>query len=431
MCLLKMKMNNRILARNFLNFGNFSVLNSQLTAKKRSLLNRLIKLVLFLNAAKLIVISLGFWLAGLPSLRMYLIEFLLFEETYQRAFDVCICILHVGVYRCFCYWSSLNSNPRALESFRFLFISDLQKSVKDLQQVYWRRYRLNRELTEKFLAAYRLFCFLSLPAIVAYGMFVFFIISRCLYHSFFTVCLTYFLSLGLFFFTLTLSSYLLLDFFAVPRFILVFLSTEFLILRASAIDQLINRLIKPQNASERRSKSEKQKKRVFEALHLMNDFFRQFKQMNTVLDLSFARILLGFYSVLFFIPYFLFFAENQLAMKILLSVTVITIFSLCFSISIYNDRLKRQASFFFDFGFNFGFEFIKFYTLSFHRLDHPSGEHRLLCSVVHQRHCSQNFAKQRPLNEQPSSEHIAHVLWNRILLPVHPRGVTSTITLSS
>ena len=321
-------------------FGNFTVLQPQRSTKERSLLNRLIKLLLFLNAAKLIAISLGYWLFGLANLRMYLIEFLFFEENYQRLFDWGICILHVGFYQCFSYWTTLDSNIEALESFRFVYTSKLQEPVKDLRRFYWKRYRLTNEMTDRFLAIYRFFCFISQPTIVAYAIAVFLILSRCVYHSFLSVDLAYFSSLGLLFFAATFGSYLLLDLFAVPRIILVYLSAEFLIFRVKAINRLLRRCKKQSPGI---SRFEEQMC-LFKVLNHTNDFFRQFKQIISVLDLSFSKMLLGFFTIIFVAPYFLIFAENYVGMKLLLSVTVITIFTLLVLISIYNDRLRRQVS---------------------------------------------------------------------------------------
>ena len=336
-----MDLNNQTFVRNFLNFGNFTLFNLQLSPKKRSLLNCLIKLILFINAAKTIAICLGSWLARSSVLRMYLIDALLFEANYQRLFDVGFSLVNVGLFVSFRYWSNLNAKINSLESFNFLFIS------KDLYRYYRQRYRLDKELSDKFLATYRLFSFLYSPIITAYDIFVFTVVARCFYNSFYTVSLAYFLSVGLFFFVLTVTAYLLLNVFVVSRFFLVLLSTEFLILRAKAIDRLLfNKILKTKLSSNRPLiKSRKRQKSLLGALRLIDDFFRQFRQINSVLDSLFSKILLGAYLILFGIPYFLIFAQNQLEMKLLLSAISVTVFSLCFSISVYNDRLRKQASY--------------------------------------------------------------------------------------
>ena len=335
-----MKLKNQTLVGNFLHFGNFSVFNPQLSATKRSFLNRLIKLILLFNAVKIVAISLGFWLVHLTQLRMYLIEVVLFEENYQRVFDVGLTIVQIGFLYCFSFWSNLN--PNQLESFDFLFISTL----KDLYRSYQQRYQLDKALTADFLTAYSIFFLFSSPTIVVYGVFIFVVIARCLYKSFYVVSLGYFLSLGLFFFAFTLASYLLLVVFVVPQFILVLVSTEFLILRARKIGRLVfSRFSKTKFTSNwRHVRFGKQKHAIAEVLHLMNDFFRQFRMINFVLDSSFSRILLGAFFVLFAIPYFLVFAENQFGMKLFLFTICFTFFLICFSISVYNDRLRRQVA---------------------------------------------------------------------------------------
>ena len=340
-----MNLNNQVLANNFLNFGNFSLFNPQLSTRKRFLLNRLIKLVLLFNAIKIIVIFLSTWLAGQPNLRMFLIEAVLFDENYQRVFDVGISLVHVGFFHCFSFWINLNAKSKSLESFRFLFISH----PKDLYQSYRQRYQLDRALTDQFLAVYRLFFRFLTPVIFAFSAFLFVVVGRCYYQSFYVVSLAHFLSSGLLLFAITISAYLLMVVFVVPRFVLVLLSTEFLILRAKAIERLLfDRFPKTKISSKwRLHKLSKQTESIAEVLALINNFFRQFKEINFVLDSSFSRILFGAGFILFAIPYFLVFAKNEIEMKLLLSATCFAVFSLCFSISIYNDRLRRQASHFF------------------------------------------------------------------------------------
>ena len=330
-----MDLNANALLKNYLCFGNFGLFNPQ-SSSKGKLINRLIKLVAFFNAFKLIIIVSGAWFGQLD-LKLYLIEIYLFDEYYQRLLDVEIVIVHVGFCLGFSYWSSLNGHTRSLESFNFLLILN----TKDLHR--YESYRLDKQSTSRFLATYHFACLSLRLLVAAHYIFVFAAISRCLYHSFYAVNSTYFFSAALSLSVITLIGYLLLLFFTLSKFVLLLLSVEFLILCVKTVDIRMCHFIRTGLISISRQKSKKQKTNLFKAFHpLLNDFCQQFKLINSVLDSSISIILLGGF-LLNLIAYFLVFIRNSLAIRLSLSVLMTAAFLFHFSFSLYNDRLRRQV----------------------------------------------------------------------------------------
>ena len=75
------------LLKGYLSFGNFEVFNCHIFSKRK--VNRLIKLLAFFKAFKLVVIVLAACL-GYPQLKLYLIDLYLFDENKQKFVDVAI-----------------------------------------------------------------------------------------------------------------------------------------------------------------------------------------------------------------------------------------------------------------------------------------------------------------------------------------------------
>lgn len=334
-----MALNGNPLVNGYMNFGQFDLFKSSgFLTRKRLVINRLINLLIFFNASKFLVILLAEWFEHFD-LKPFLIDLFLFDYNQQKLIDVSISIIHIGCCAGFSYWSSLAEKVSSLESFRFLLLHH----SKDR---YRQRYHLDRKSTDKFLAAYRFGCLFLWPLMAAYYILVLAAILRCLCESFSSASLIYFLSVGLPLSVITLFDYLLLVLFVIPKFILLLLSTEFLVLRVKAINSLIcSRFIgtKPPSIS-RPMKWRKQKATTLKILRLLNDFCRQFKEVNSVLDSCISPILLGAYILLFFIPYSLIFVEIVLGMRLILSVLIVAIYLFCFFTSICNDRLRKQVS---------------------------------------------------------------------------------------
>ena len=328
------------LVGSWLNFGQFEPFNPQLSAwfsSKRKSLNCLIRFIVFFSAFKYAIILLATWL-GYPDLKLILIELYLLDENLQKFFDIGILGTQLGVYLGYSYGIGLDEKASTLDSFKFLLVPD---NPKDLSR-YKQRYQLDRRSTDKFLSVYRFACLCIRLLIVAYSSFFLAVVLRCLYHSFYTVCLTYFLSIGLPLSVPTLIAYLLLTVYSVSRFVLLPLSAEFLIHRLRAINALIcKRFTKTEPVSV--SKLRKQRAKLLRALHHLNDFCQQFQSINTVLDKSLSMLMAGVYSILFVLPFFVVFIENDLSIRLGFAILASVNYMFCFSFSICNDRLRRQV----------------------------------------------------------------------------------------
>ena len=338
--LTKMCLTNNPLVSSWLNFGQFAFFNPK-HSPKRNILNRLIMAIVLFNLVKLFVIALAAWL-GFPDLKLWLIELYIFAEEHQKRVDIAILVMQLGFYVGFSYWVTLDGNARALNSFRFLLISEDPKN----HHRYAQRYQLDPQTTNKFFSLYRLACkFLKLLT-VGCSIFDLAGTSRCLYHSFYEVNLLYLLTAGLLLWAVTFVGYLLLIFYAVSRLILVLLSAQFLIYRAKRINALIyNRFIKEELFPACGPKKlRKQKATLHQVLHYLSDFCQQFQQINSVLDSSISVYLAGLFTFLFTSPFFLIFVKNDLSIQIFFILLVIVLYMLCFSFSICNDRLRIQVS---------------------------------------------------------------------------------------
>ena len=181
-----------------------------------------------------------------------------------------------------------------------------------------------------FKAAYR-----------TYSIFFLAVILRCLYHSLYAIGLIYTLSIGLLLGVVTLIAYLLVTVYWISRFVLLLLSAEFHIYRLKAINaRICNRFIKMKLVG---GPKKLRKQKLLRAFHLLNDFCRQFQEINTVLDESLSMFLVGIFTFLFVLPFFLMFVENEQSVRLFFSFLATIAYMFCFSFSICNDRLKRQV----------------------------------------------------------------------------------------
>lgn len=224
-----MSLTDNPLLTGYMSFGQFDLFgSSSFLKRKRVIINRLIKLLIFFNTSKFIVILLGKWF-GLD-LKATLIDFYLFNDNQQKLVDLGIAFVHLGFCVSFYFWSSLNEKTSPLKSFRFLLYH-----TKDRHR-YRQFYALDRASTDKFLTVYRLTCLLVQPLVAVYSFLILGAILRCLYESFYRVSLLYFLTAGLLLSLTTAFSYFLLVLFTVTKSILVLLSTEFFKMRVKAIN---------------------------------------------------------------------------------------------------------------------------------------------------------------------------------------------------
>ena len=336
--LVTMALESNPFLRGHLSFGQFDFFNpGSVLVRRRAFLNRLISVVVFLNAFKLLLIVFSAWLGHLE-VKLYMIEMFLFDESRQKYFDIGISIIQIGLFLSLSYWADLDRKTNTLESFSFLLINDGSNNAHQCRQRY-----LDKESTDKFIRVYRFACRLLQLVTSAYHIFFLGTIPFCLYKSFYAVSRIYFFSAGLLFGLITVMAYLILTLFLPSKYFLAFLSTEFTILRLQAIETLIRgRFVNTASASRpiqlRRDDSD-----LLKARHLLNDFCRQFKEINSVLDTTISGMVLGVFITLFFIPYFLVFGDNTLLIKIFIALGVTIDYLCCSSFSIYNDRLRRQV----------------------------------------------------------------------------------------
>lgn len=83
----KMALKSNALLASPLSFGQFDLFNPQRSPKSRTIVNRLIKTILFFNAFKLLLVVLAAWL-GYGDLKLYLIEIYLFDMDDQKLLDI-------------------------------------------------------------------------------------------------------------------------------------------------------------------------------------------------------------------------------------------------------------------------------------------------------------------------------------------------------
>ena len=327
------------LVGSWLNFGQFSFFNPHLSSTGK-VLNRLIRLIVFFNAVKLGLIALVAWL-GYLDLRLWLIELYLFDEEYQKFIDVGLFMMQMGIYLGYVYWAGLSKKAGELKSFRFLLIPDDPKVLSR----YGQRYELAQQSTNKFIAIYSLACTIQRLIVAVYSVFVAAVITRCLYYSFYAVNLAYFLSAGLLLCACTFAAYLFLIVFSISVFILTLLSIEFLIFRLKATNTRLSRSFATADSlTARDSKGlSKQRASLLKVLRFLGEFCQQFEEINSFLDCSLSMFLVGLFIILFVIPFFLLFVENELSVRLFLSLVCTAAYTFCFSLAVCNDRLRRQV----------------------------------------------------------------------------------------
>ena len=338
------------LLNGYLSFAHFDGINGQpkMSRRKRLVIDLLIKLVVLVNAIKIAAIVLNQWM---PDLKLYLVELFLFDERHQKILDNGLSIVQFGLCFCISYWNGLNRNVNVLRCFDFLFIPRNATTANDTFKIYKRRYNLDRKSTQKFLTFCRIFYALLIPTLVVYALFLIGLIIRCLYFSYQTVSLTYFFTVLPLLTALTLGTYFIADIFVITKLFTLFLSTEFMLLRIRSIDRLVFRKLvlkhktNPPVSISDPVRLRKQESSTIKVLRALSDFSKQFADVNTVLDASLSRIILGIYLGLLGLPYFLVFVESTpLLIRLIICVIAISISLLCYTISFCNDRLRRQVN---------------------------------------------------------------------------------------
>lgn len=294
---VRMAVNSNPILRSFMNFGQFDYFNPQsFLTRNRIFINRLIKILLFFNALKQVVIVCAAWF-GHPELKLYLMEMFLFDESQQKNFDIGIAVIQIGFCFGFHHWTSLNEKISTLDSFSFLLIPNTNDLYRFQQQCH-----LDKQSTDRFTRVYRIVGLFLKLVLGVYYLFFLGTIPLCLYHSFRAVSFTYFVSACLTLTVITLIFYLLLASYLPSKYAIAIISTEFLILRLRAIDSLIHKRFVQTNSVSKPEKLKNQKADRLEALYLLNDFCEQFKEINRVLDSSLSFVLLGLFTTLFVIP---------------------------------------------------------------------------------------------------------------------------------
>ena len=223
------------LLSSYLSFGHFENFHIKLplSTRCRQIINAFYKLIIFISAVKLFLIVACTW----KPLKLYLIEVAVFEERQQRLLDIGLDIVHIGHLISFSYWTRLNKNPRQLKCFDFLFVSNFEELCK----LYKRQYQLDQKATDKFLSKYRLFTSFLRPIQISYACFLAGCVFRCTYQSYHALGLDYVLHFGIILTVITSMAYILVVYFSISKYVLVYVSSGFLMLRIQEIRQLVHK----------------------------------------------------------------------------------------------------------------------------------------------------------------------------------------------
>ena len=314
---------------------------AQLTIDRSKLItSRIIRLVIFICAIKMAIIASNVWVLNI---KLYLIETHILSESDQKIMDIGVAMIQTGFYFSFSYLIRLNQNIDLLRSFNFLFVLN----SKDLYRYYSQNYQLDKRSVEKFVARFNLFYPFLGPILISYNGFFAFGILRCLYNSYFYVSSTYFFGVSLLLASITMLTYILMSFFFATGFMMVFLSTELAILRLKAINKKISkRFVQKAHLTSTANpiKVRKQRAGVHKIFKSLDDFFRQFNEMNSILDSLLSRVLIGLYVGFYGFPYFIIFADISIGIRLFLCFLTSLTSLLAFSISFYNDRLQKEVS---------------------------------------------------------------------------------------
>lgn len=322
----------------YLNFGQFEAFNTRLSLNRyKSVINRWIKIIIFINAFKLVIIVLSSW-CGFSDMKFYLIDMYLISGDFGKFLDTGIAVVYIGLFTGFSYWTSLSEKKASLlENFSFLLILDTNDRYR-----YGQRCGLDKKSTDKLLRTYRIVNRLLWLSMVCYFSFESSMIQRCFYHSFHRVDLVYFLSFGLLFWLITCAAYSAIVIYVASMFFLVIITTEYLILRLKAAHKLVSRkliLTKLASTSKPVKISEQTALKIQIAL---NGLCQQFREINSVIDSSVSLFMLGIFICVFVSPYFLIFVVT-FKIRLFLSVLMMGVYCWCNSFAFCNDRLTKQV----------------------------------------------------------------------------------------
>ena len=322
----------------WMNLGYYDTRTLQIE-RRRLIVNRFILINLLICSIKMFIYTIFINLFSID-LRPYLIEMFIFNANDQKHADIGLSIIHFGFFLSFFFWTKLNRNAKMLMNLNFLFLFNLKETCKYFNQ----HYQLDKKSTQLFLSRSYFYRSFIKPLTIFYFIACIFFIFRCLYQAYCTVSLVYFLFACLFLAAITLLNYLFILAILCTNTVLVYLSVEFLIIRLKMINKTIiskfKRIVK-RLKSNKPIKLNKKNLSTFKTLSTLNNFASQFKEIDYILDSIISRILIGFYIGLAVLPYFLIFSETAYYIKLLIGSLAFLSNLLCFSISIYNDNLKK------------------------------------------------------------------------------------------
>ena len=322
----------------YLGLGYYDVKTSSLKIlKNRLIVFRILEIIALFCAVKLFIIVLNVWSSDL---KLYLIDVYFFDGDEQRLLDVGIAV-QFGFFYSFIFWTNLSKNMNRLRSLNFLFIPNL----KDLCDYCKENYGLNRRSTELLVEKSSSYRSLMFPTIASFQVFLTFFIFRCAYLSYFKVNLIYFLSLVIILTLVTIINHMIIIVFLITGFGITYLVIEFLVIRLKTINKILSKKFKKKvNFTRPTANSIKFKKQKnSKVLRILNDFVIQFEEINFILDSAISKMLAGIYLGFIGFPYFIIFSENLILIKLGIGIFAATFTLLCFSISFYNDSMKRQV----------------------------------------------------------------------------------------
>ena len=332
---------NKYLVNSCMLLGYYDVQRTYMAIERSKLItSHIIRLIIFINAIKMAIIALNVWV---PNLKLYLIEGYILAEKDQKQLDIGIAAVQIGFYFSYSYLIRLNQNIEQLKCFNFFFLLN----SNDLYQYYSRHYNLSKKDTDEFRRKFNFFFPFLGPILIFYNAFLGVGILRCVYFSYHYVSPTYFFTACLLLAMITAITYGVMAFFFSTGFIMIFLSAELLILRLKAINRSICKqfrrnahLASPSDPI----KIRRQRAGVRRILHSLDNFFRQYSEINSILDWLLSRLMLGLYIGFYGFPYFMVFAEIPMGIRLFLTALIFLTSLLAFSIPIYNSKLKKEAS---------------------------------------------------------------------------------------
>lgn len=297
--------------------------------------NYLCAFVEFFCGLKMIVIILVPW----DQIEITLSGRAVHHKQFTSEVFLCVVFLHFYAGFNYLYFGRLCSNPSRLKCLNMFFLPDLNELC--------RRYNLESDSVERFVAKSQIYRKIMLMAIWCFEISFFLLILRCLIVSYLTIPFSYFLYLACPMGLITAFSFHLVGASFLRVFLLALLTIEFLILRAESVSRQMKLTYKTKGKCKPKFSKWillKRRKSTIKGLATINDIVKQFTEANRLFDnlispSSTATLLGGLIFPAFClvnIPFY-----HKLAVMFLYTLALI---NNCFIISIWNDWFISKVS---------------------------------------------------------------------------------------